>query len=158
MKKRIIFAVTAFACALAVNAQSTTLSSAPAQDKPTLTNVENPNQASFKFKEEEFNFNSIKQGDVVNHDFSFTNTGKEPLVISDAKGSCGCTVPTWPKEPISPGATAVIKVTFNSAGKMGSQDKTVTLTSNAKENPMVLHLKGNVEKPIEQPAVQTEKK
>jgi len=131
-----------------------------AQEAKKLDNIgnDNPNQASFKFKEEEFSFTSIKQGDVVNHDFSFTNTGKEPLVISDAKGSCGCTVPTWPKEPIAPGATAVIKVTFNSAGKMGAQDKTVTLTSNAKENPMVLHLKGNVEKPIEEPAVQTDKK
>jgi len=131
-----------------------------AQETKKLDNIgnENPNQAAFKFEEEEFNFKNIKQGDVINHDFAFTNTGKEPLVIADAKGSCGCTVPTWPKEPIAPGAKAVIKVTFNSAGKQGMQDKTVTLTSNGKENPMVLHLKGNVEKPIEQPAVQTDKK
>jgi len=131
-----------------------------AQEKKTLDNIgnENLNQASFKFEEEEFNFKNINQGDVVNHDFAFTNTGKEPLVIADAKGSCGCTVPTWPKEPIAPGATAVIKVTFNSAGKMGMQDKTVTLSSNAKQNPMVLHLKGNVEKPIDQPSVQQDKK
>src|SRR5258708_39001771 len=123
-----------------------------AQETKKLDNIgnENPNQAAFKFEEEEFNFKDIKQGDVVNHDFAFTNTGKEPLVIADAKGSCGCTVPTWPKEPIAAGAKAVIKVTFNSAGKMGMQDKTVTLTSNGKENPIVLHLKGNVEKPIKQ--------
>jgi hypothetical protein len=131
-----------------------------AQETKKLDNIgnENPNQAGFKFQEEEFNFNTIKQGESVNHDFSFTNTGKEPLVISNAQGSCGCTVPTWPKEPIAPGATAVIKVTFNSAGKMGTQDKTVTLTSNAKQNPMVLHLKGNVEKPAEQSAASQEKK
>jgi hypothetical protein len=122
-----------------------------AQDKPTLSNVgnENPNQASFNFPKEEYNFGTIKQGDVVNYDFEFTNTGKEPLVITQASGSCGCTVPTWPKEPIAPGAKAVIKVTFNSAGKMGMQDKTVTLQSNAKQNPMVLHLKGTVDKPAE---------
>ena len=129
-----------------------------AQDKPTLSNVgnEDPNQAAFKFNEEEFNFGTIMQGDQVKHDFEFTNTGKEPIIISNAAGSCGCTVPEWPKEPIAAGAKAVIKVTFNSAGKQGIQDKTVTLQSNAKQNPMVLHLKGNVDKPIEQPAVNPE--
>lgn len=131
-----------------------------AQDKPTLTNVgnENSNQASFKFTEEEFNFGTIMQGDQVKHDFEFTNTGKEPLIISNAAGSCGCTVPEWPKEPIASGAKAVIKVTFNSAGKQGVQDKTVTLQSNAAQNPLVLHLKGNVDKPVEQPAVDPSKK
>jgi len=68
------------------------------QEVKKLDNIgnDNPNQASFKFHEEEFNFNTIKQGESVNHDFAFTNTGKEPLVISNAAGSCGCTVPTWP--------------------------------------------------------------
>src|SRR6185295_4239034 len=104
------------------------------EEKPKLDNVanENVNAGSFKFEEETFDFGTIKQNDVVNHDFAFTNTGKEPIIISQAQGSCGCTVPTWPKEPIGPGQKAVIKVTFNSAGKMGMQDKTVTLTSNAK--------------------------
>jgi len=120
-------------------------------DKPVLTNVVNDeaNKASFKFAEETFSFGTIKQGDVFTHDFAFTNTGKEPLVISSAAGSCGCTVPTWPKDPIAPGAKAVVKVTFNSAGKMGMQDKTVTLQSNAKQSPMVIHLTGTVEKPAE---------
>src|SRR5947207_1955198 len=123
---------------LALMLLASTAMFAQTSDKPTLTNVENPNQASFKFNEEEYTFNKIKQGDVVNHDYEFTNTGKEPLVISSASGSCGCTVPTWPKDPIAPGAKGVIKVTFNSAGKMGMQDKTVTLQSNAKQTPMVL--------------------
>lgn len=131
-----------------------------AQDKPTLSNVgnDNPNQAAFKFNEEEFNFGNIKQGESITHLFEFTNTGKEPIIISNASGSCGCTVPEWPKEPIAAGAKGVIKVTFNSAGKQGVQDKTVTLQSNAKQNPMVLHLKGNVEKPIEQPAIENQEK
>jgi len=130
-----------------------------AQDKPKLTDVanDNANQAAFKFSEEEFNFGTIMQGDQVKHDFEFTNTGKEPLIISNAAGSCGCTVPEWPKEPIAPGAKAMIKVTFNSAGKQGVQDKTVTLQSNAKQNPLVLHLKGNVDKPVEQPAADPSK-
>ena len=127
-----------------------------AQEKKQLTDVANEsNGAELKFKEEEFTFGTIKQGDVVNHDFEFTNTGKEPLIISNAAGSCGCTVPIWPKDPIAPGAKANIKVTFNSAGKMGMQDKTVTLTSNAKQSSMVLHLKGTVEKPAENPASTT---
>ena len=125
-----------------------------AQDKPALTNVgnENPNQASFKFNEEEFDFGTIKQGEKVTHSFEFINSGKDPLIISNAAGSCGCTVPEWPKEPIASGAKGSIKVTFDSAGKQGVQDKTVTLQSNAKQNPLVLHLKGNVDKPLEQPA------
>ena len=145
MKKYILPIAVFMVCAFATNAQ----------DKPTLSNVgnDNPNQPSFKFNEVEYNFGTIMQGDQSKHDFEFTNTGKEPLVITNAAGSCGCTVPEWPKEPIMGGAKGVIKVTFNSAGKQGVQDKTVTLQSNAKENPMVLHLKGNVDKPIEQPAV-----
>jgi len=66
-------------------------------------------------------------------------------------------VPTWPKEPVTKGTKSVLKVTFNSAGKMGMQDKTVTINSNAKQNPMVIHVKGNVEKPNGQPAVQDKK-
>jgi len=129
------------------------------EEKKQLNNIgnENTNQGEFKFKEEEFNFGTIKQGDVVTHEFEFTNNGAEPIIISSAQGSCGCTVPTWPKEPVAKGTKSVIKVTFNSAGKMGMQDKTVTINSNAKQNPMVIHVKGNVEKPNGQPAVQDKK-
>jgi len=124
-----------------------------AQDKK-LDNIgnANTNQANFKFNEEEYNFGTIKQGESVTHEFQFTNTGSEPLIINKAEGSCGCTVPTYPQQPILKGQTAVIKVTFNSTGKLGIQDKTVTLTSNAIQNPLILHIKGTVEKPIEQPA------
>ncbi len=120
---------------------------APAQTNQAAPAQDNKNAADFKFNVEEYNFGTIKQGDVVNYEFNFTNVGKEPLVITEAHGSCGCTVPVWPKEAIAPGAKATIKVTFNSTGKMGMQDKTVTITSNAKESSKVLHLKGNVEAP-----------
>src|SRR5437868_6966461 len=81
------------------------------EEKKQLNNIgnENPNQGDFKFKEQEFNFGNIKQGDVVTHEFEFTNTGNEPIVISSASGSCGCTVPTWPKEPIGKGSKSTIK-------------------------------------------------
>ncbi len=109
--------------------------------------VENKNAPEMKFEFEQYDFGTIKQGDNVTYDFTFTNTGKEPLIISEAHGSCGCTVPEWPKEPIAKGAKGKIHVVFNSTGKMGMQDKTVTITSNAKSGQKVLHLKGNVEAP-----------
>jgi hypothetical protein len=127
--------------ARAVPASMTT---APAATTPAPAPA-NPNAPEFKFNEEEFNFGTIKQGESVTHEFTFTNVGKEPLIITSAAGSCGCTVPVWPKEPIAKGEKATIKVTFNSAGKMGMQDKTVTIQSNAKTSPMVIHMKGNVE-------------
>ncbi|MBL0063572.1 MAG: DUF1573 domain-containing protein [Bacteroidetes bacterium] len=129
------------------------------EEKKVLSNIGNDdvNQASFKFETEEHNFGTITQGESTTYEFKFSNTGNEPIIITKAEGSCGCTVPVYPKEPIMKGQTSVIKVTFNSAGKMGVQDKTVTLTSNAKQNPMIIHMKGTVEKPIEQPAVDSKK-
>jgi hypothetical protein len=117
---------------------------APAQAAPA---IDNPNAPEFKFDVEEYNFGTIKQGDKVTYDFKFNNSGKDALVISEAHGSCGCTVPEWPKEPIAKGSAGKIHVEFNSAGKQGMQDKTVTITSNAKGGQKVLHLKGNVEAP-----------
>lgn len=75
-------------------------------------------------------FGTITTGDKVEYDFAFTNTGEADLLISDAKGSCGCTVPEFPKEAIKPGKTGVMKVIFNSAGKHGIQKKTVTVHTN----------------------------
>ena len=125
-----------------------------AQEKKVLNNLgnENDNQAGFNFESEEFNFGSIEQGESVTHEFKFKNTGSEPLIISKAEGSCGCTVPIFPKEPILKNQTGVIKVTFNSTGKFGIQDKTVTISSNAKQSPMVIHIKGTVLKQTEQPS------
>ncbi|MCC6385379.1 MAG: DUF1573 domain-containing protein [Bacteroidia bacterium] len=116
-------------------------------DKASIGAADEASKPEFKFEVEEYNYGTIKQGDKVNYQFVFTNIGKEPLVITSATGSCGCTVPEWPKEPIKKGEKASIKVTFNSAGKQGMQDKTVTINSNARSNPKVLHIKGTVEVP-----------
>jgi hypothetical protein len=127
-----------------------TVSGIKAQGTPTpapvvaATPAPNPNGPSFKFEEEEFNFGKLEQGQSVSHDFKFKNVGKEPMLISDATATCGCTKPSFGKDPIKPGATGVISVTFNSSGKMGTQDKAITITSNAKEGSKVIHLKGDV--------------
>lgn len=138
-------------CAVfATNAQDAV--KAPATDSKNMAEIKFDEEKPDSLKSVEFNFGTIKQGDVINHEFVFTNIGKEPLIISEAHGSCGCTVPQWPKEPIKKGEKGTLKVTFNSAGKMGLQDKTITITSNAKSSPKIIHLKGTVEKPAEQPA------
>ena len=94
--------------------------------------------------ETSFDFGEMQQGESVTHDFVLKNIGEGNLIISAAKGSCGCTVPEWPKEPIAQGEEATIKVTFNSAGKSGKQNKTVTLVTNAIPNTKVLTINGNV--------------
>ena len=89
-------------------------------------------------------FGTIKEGDVVETEFIVKNVGETDLVISDAKGSCGCTVPEPPKEPIKPGASAPIKVSFDSKGKPGAQEKTVTLTTNSENGKEMFKIKANV--------------
>lgn len=83
------------------------------------------------FEEVKHEFGDIHQGDKVEHVFKFENTGNEPLIISDVRTTCGCTAPAWPRDPVIPGQTADIKVVFNSAGKMGRQNKIITIVSNA---------------------------
>ena len=92
------------------------------------------------FQETEYDFGTINEGDVVEHIFKFTNTGKAPLVIVSAKGSCGCTVPEWPKEPIAPGATGEMLVKFNSNGKPNLQNKQVTITANTEAGKEILKI------------------
>ncbi len=97
-----------------------------------------------QFTEPEFNFGKVKAGETVEHDYVFKNTGKEPLIISNAKGSCGCTVPEWPKEPIPVGGTGKIKVQFDSKGKSGQQTKQVTITANTDPPQTIIYIKGEV--------------
>ena len=120
----------------------------------------NPNAAKMKFKEELYNFSEIPEGPQVTHEFKFSNTGKEPLILSNVRASCGCTTPTWPKEPVLPGKDAVILVTYNTQGRSGAFNKSITITSNADEPNKVIFIKGEVIKaepeksvPLEQPSL-----
>ena len=100
---------------------------------------------SVKFEEMSYDWGKIKEGDKMTHIFKFKNTGNEDLIISDARGSCGCTVPEWPKEPIKAGKGGEIKVVFDSDHKAGPQSKTVTITANTDPSSIVLMIKGIVD-------------
>lgn len=95
----------------------------------TATNKDIPS-SEIKFDEDTFNFGTVIEGEKVAHSFNFTNTGKHDLIISKALGSCGCTVPEWPKEPIRPGQKASIDVVFNSDRRVGKAMKDVTVYAN----------------------------
>jgi hypothetical protein len=153
MKKSVLFAFMMFT-AFSIFAQD-------AAQQP----AENPNAPEISFEKTVHDYGSIVQGSDGTCEFKFTNIGKEPLILSRPQSSCGCTVPTWPQEPILPGKSEVIKVTYNT-NNVGGINKTVTVSSNAKTARVVLQIKGSVtpkpattmpEKPAEPGAVPTSK-
>jgi hypothetical protein len=99
---------------------------------------------SMKFKNEEHSFGNVPEGPSVSYDFEFVNISKEPIVLSNVQASCGCTTPTWPKEPIAPGKTSKITATYSTQGRPGPFTKTITVTSNV--GSKVLKILGTVEK------------
>ena len=120
---------------------------------PPVAAVPSGPTTSVTFNETEFDFGTVTEGEKVVHVYKFSNTGSEPLVISNAKGSCGCTVPEWPKEPIAPGASSEIRVQFDSSGKGtaegSNQNKRVTITANTDPVDSYLTIKGLVKKPVQ---------
>ena len=105
--------------------------------------VETAGGAEMTFDTEVIDYGTIPQNADGVRTFKFTNTGNAPLIISNAKGSCGCTVPTWPKQPINPGEQGEIKVKY-ATNRLGPINKSVTVTSNASTPSKVLRIKGNV--------------
>lgn len=100
--------------------------------------------AKIDFEKEVHDYGTVKYDANGQCSFNFKNTGNAPLIISDAKGSCGCTVPSYPKEPIQPGQTATITVKYDTK-RPGAINKSVTITSNAVNEPTkVIRIKGNV--------------
>ena len=104
----------------------------------------NTGSPAFTFEKELHDFGQLVDGERVSYSFKFTNSGDAPLIISSAKGSCGCTVPNWPKDPIAPGESGTIDVTFNSSGRSGKQKKAVTLTANTNPNRKVINITSEV--------------
>jgi hypothetical protein len=105
---------------------------------------------SIKFEQDEYDWGTVMDGEKVTKIFKFKNTGKEPLIITKANASCGCTVPDWPKDAIAPGKSGEIKVVYDSKGKgaVGGKDdsKRVTITANTDPVDTYLTIKGKVDK------------
>ena len=104
-------------------------------------------QAAIKFDKEEHDFGTLLQGEVVSYSFHFTNVGNMPLIVSEVGSSCGCTVGDYPREPIAPGKTGSIKVTYNSAGHHGFQSRYLTVMTNTNPAKTTLRIKGKVQTP-----------
>lgn len=96
------------------------------------------------FKFPVHDFGTIQEGPAAEHEFEFTNTGKEPIIISNVSASCGCTTPSYSKDPVLPGKKGTIKASYNTQGRVAPFTKTITITSNA--GMKVLTIKGEVEK------------
>lgn len=162
MKKNLMYTFALAAMVFASSCdQNTTATDAVVTENETAAEqtqpVNNPNVATTQnvassenapvmtFKETEYDFGTIKQGKVVDHTFTFTNTGNSPLVIESASASCGCTAPDWTKTPVAPGEQGQVKVQFNSAGKVGQQAPMVTIRANTEPNIVRISMKGTVE-------------
>ncbi|MDB3907110.1 DUF1573 domain-containing protein [Crocinitomicaceae bacterium] len=125
---------TIFLCALFLLGMASGVNAQQVQNGPQIT-----------FEKEVHDYGKMKQGADATVEFTFTNTGNAPLILSQAKGSCSCTVPKWPKEPIAPGKSATIKVKYDSK-RTGAINKSVTITSNAVNEPTkVIRIKGYVQ-------------
>ncbi|MFT5168441.1 MAG: hypothetical protein ACI8P3_003684 [Saprospiraceae bacterium] len=106
--------------------------------------MDTTNLAKIVFEEKRFDFGTVNEGDIVKHEYKFTNEGKAPLLIGNAKSTCGCTIPEWPKEPIPPGGEGVIKVRFDTKNKTDRQGKPIKITANTYPSETNLQLKGFV--------------
>ena len=108
------------------------------------SNVDEVEMPKIEIDQDFFDFGEIHQNESVSREFIIRNVGEAPLLIRSAKGSCGCTVPEWPREPVLSGEQTIIKVTFNSGRKQGKQNQRVTLVTNAIPSTKVLTIKGSV--------------
>lgn len=144
--KKIFLALTLISGIMLAQAQTTT----PTEKKDV-------NSPKMEFETSVMDYGLIEHKSDGKREFVLTNTGNAPLIISNAKGSCGCTVPTWPKAPIAPGESASIGVKYDTK-RIGKFTKTITLTTNAPEKTKILTIKGEVKKPVEAPAAPTKPK
>ena len=123
---------------------------------PTQPGVAAPSgpTTAMAFDESVFNFGSVTEGEIITHTYSFKNTGSEPLIVSDARGTCGCTVPSKPTAPIAPGETGEITVRFDTRNKVGERQQKVTITANTDPAQTVISLDGTV---VSDPNASTQK-
>ncbi|MNJ92980.1 hypothetical protein D3C87_106570 [compost metagenome] len=144
MKKLFLIAfcaATLAACQSKTNDEGKSATDSLSNETPVIAEADAP---KVQVEKAIYEFGEIKQGEKVSYEFKFKNVGKTPLIITNASATCGCTVPEYPSAPVKPGEEGVIKVVFDSAGKLGLQDKVVTVTSNANPAFEQLHLVGDV--------------
>lgn len=108
--------------------------------------IDKANSPVMTFEETKYDFGEMVEGDILETVFKFKNTGKSPLIITNARASCGCTIPDYSREPIAAGEEGEIKVKFNSRGKHGKQNKRVTITTNTENGRELLYVLANVAK------------
>jgi hypothetical protein len=125
----------------------------PASTEISTNDVQNTNSAQgklntklpeLKFEEETHDFGRITQGEKVSYSFKFKNTGGTSLIISAANGSCGCTVPEYPKKPILPGQEDVVNVVFSSEGKSGKVEKSISIVTNCEPSTKIIYIKAEI--------------
>jgi len=141
--KKLVFSLAILACSL---------SAAVAQENKAVLTTNPPAAAAASsltpdnvaFGSDNFDFGTIEEGPAADHVFTFTNTGKEPLIIQRVQPSCGCTTPDWTKEPVAPGKTGMIKASYGTQGRPGHFEKTMTVFTNA--GTKMVSFKGTVEK------------
>jgi len=124
--------------------QSTDISTNDVMNSKSADGTNNSSLPDIKFEEETHDFGRITQGEKVTYAFRFKNTGGANLIISSATGSCGCTIPDYPKKPILPGEEAVVNVVFASEGKSGVVEKSVTLVTNCEPSTKIIYIKANI--------------
>lgn len=144
--KKLLLAIALISSVMVAQAQTNASTVKEAADGPVM-----------KFETSVVDYGLIEHNADGKREFVLTNTGNAPLIISNAKGSCGCTVPTWPKAPIAPGESASIGVKY-ATNRIGKFTKTITLTTNTEEKTKILTIKGEVKKPVEAPAAPTKPK
>ena len=142
--KKLLLSLVLVAGFTAVNAQR--IESNQAVQKKATEQEKKATDATIDFESKVVDYGLIENKSDGGRKFVFKNNGTEPLIIKNAKGSCGCTVPTWPREPIAPGATGEIGVNYDTK-RTGKFTKTITLTTNAGKVPVILTIKGEVNPP-----------
>ncbi|MFQ3576312.1 MAG: DUF1573 domain-containing protein [Cytophagales bacterium] len=118
---------------------------------PTLFAIASIAQGTMKFVKETYDFGNLEEGPNASYTFEFTNTGNQPVIITNVQASCGCTTPDWSKEPVLPNQKGFIKATYSTSGRLGQFTKSITISSNADETSKTLFIKGNVIPKVEKP-------
>lgn len=144
MKTLYLLVASVFLLASSCKEQSTDISTNDVMNSKSADGSSNSSLPDIKFEEETHDFGRITQGEKVTTSFKFKNTGGANLIISSATGSCGCTIPDYPKKPILPGEEAVVNVVFASEGKSGVVEKSVTLVTNCEPSTKIIYIKANI--------------